>query len=281
MLDYVKELLLENKIELCGCVPLSECTVAKPHLLKRADITDGSAIVFAVPYFVDDREGATVSVYAAPKDYHLYFKELYESILPKLKKRFQNNKLALFADHSPINEVEAAAKCGLGVIGKHGLLITEKYSSFVFIASLITDAVIDSPACEIRVCEDCGLCKKHCPTSLSKSECLSAITQKKGELSDLEIELIKKYRTAWGCDICQMVCPHTKNAILKGTISSPVPFFSSDRLPFPTYADINNMSDEEFSERAFSWRGRAVILRNLKLLDDRRSDEGEEKRIGP
>lgn len=266
MLEYTKELLLENKIELCGCISLAECTVTKPHLLKHADIDSGSAIVFAVPYYVDDEGGSTVSVYAVPKDYHLYFKELSDSILPKLKKNFQNNKFVIYADHSPINEVEAAAKCGLGVIGKHGLLITEKYSSFVFIGSLITDAVIDSPPYEIRGCEDCGLCKIHCPSALSKSDCLSAITQKKGELSEYEVGLIKKHRTAWGCDICQKACPHTKKAISDGTITSPIPFFSSNRLPSPTYEDVINMSDAEFSQRAFSWRGRPAILRNLKLL---------------
>ncbi len=266
MLDYVKELLLENKIELCGCIPLSECTVKKPHLLQRAGINSGSAIVFTVPYYVDDGNGSTVSVYAAPKDYHLYFKELSDLLLPKLKEKFPNNNFVIYADHSPIGEVEAAAKCGLGVIGKHGLLITEKYSSFVFIGSLITDAVINSPSYEIRGCEDCGLCGSLCPASLSKSDCLSAITQKKGELSEYEIGLIKKHRTAWGCDICQKVCPHTKKAIANQTITSPIPFFSSNRLPSPTYEDIINMSDEEFSQRAFSWRGRAIILRNLKLL---------------
>ena len=119
---------------------------------------------------------------------------------------------------------------------------------------------------EIKSCEGCGLCKMKCPASLNKSECLSAITQKKGELTKQEEELIKAHRTAWGCDICQRVCPHTQKAIQNGTITSPVEFFKKDRMPSPTYEDIFNMCDREFSERAYSWRGRAVILRNLKLL---------------
>ena len=266
MLEYIRKLLLENRIELCGAIPLSECAILRPHLLTKAGISDGSVIVFAVPYYVDDGEGSPISIYAVPKDYHLYFKELSEYMIPRLNERFKGNKFAVFSDHSPINEVEAAAKCGLGTIGKHGLLITEKYSSFVFIGSLITDAVIDAPVSDIKLCENCGLCQKHCPASLSKNECLSAITQKKGELSKDEIALIREHRTAWGCDICQLACPHTKKAILRGTINSEIPFFLSNRLPFPTYEDIINMSDEEFSERAYSWRGRALILRNLKLL---------------
>ena len=152
------------------------------------------------------------------------------------------------------------------MIGMHGLLITEKYSSFVFIGSIITDMEVAGQSYEIKNCEGCALCKTKCPTSLNKSECLSAVTQKKGDLTQQEETLIKAHCTAWGCDICQRVCPHTKKAIKNGTISSPVEFFKRARLPSPTYEDIFNMSDREFSERAYSWRGRAVILRNLKLL---------------
>ena len=48
-------------------------------------------------------------------------------------------KFKVFADHSPIDEVHASCISGLGFIGDNGLLINEKYSSFVFLAECITN----------------------------------------------------------------------------------------------------------------------------------------------
>ena len=40
-------------------------------------------------------------------------------------------------------------------------------------------------------------------------------------------------------------------------------FFCTYRLPHLTVDMLDNMSDEFFEERAYAWRGRAVIRRNL------------------
>ena len=266
MINTLRPVLNENGIELVGAVSLGDCTITKPYLLEREGISEGTAFIFAAPYYTAEGDGS-VSAYAIPRDYHLFFLELFPKLISVLKMRFPENKFVCFADHSPIKEVEAAAKCGLGIIGKNGLLITEKYSSFVFLAALITDAKTNLSPRNISECEDCGLCKKACPSGLSKKECLSAITQKKGELSEQEEDLIKKYGTVWGCDICQRVCPHTKEAIATGTVYTPIDFFKKDRIPFPTYRIIQEMTDEEFSFRAYSWRGKDVLLRNLKLFE--------------
>ena len=268
MFNLVSALLRECGIELAGKISLEECKIIKPYLLERHGISSGTAIVIAAPYYADDND-SNISKYAVSKDYHIFYKELFERIIPKLQEAYPDNKFAGFADHSPIDEIEVAAKCGLGVIGKHGLLITEKYSSFVFIATLFTDALIECETHEIKRCESCGLCKKACPVLLDKSECLSARTQKKGELSESDIELMKKHGTVWGCDICQSVCPHTKKAIKCGSIYSPIPFFNEARTPLLTYDIIEKMSEEEFRCRAYSWRGRDVILRNLNATQEK------------
>ena len=99
-----------------------------------------------------------------------------------------------------------------------------------------------------------------------KVGCLSAVTQKKGELSADEVELIAYHKSAWGCDICQKVCPHTKKAIKNGTIYSKIPFFLEKRTPCLTYEVVEKMTEEDFKERAYSWRGKAPLLRNLEIL---------------
>ena len=267
MLNFVSAILYNEGIELCGALPLSECRILKPYLLEKAGISSGTAIVIAAPYLSDDGITPNISRYAISKDYHLFYKELFDRVIPQLQKEYPDNKFVGFADHSPIDEINAAAKCSLGVIGNHGLLITEKYSSFVFIATLFTDASLDSSFGEIVECENCGLCKKACPVALTKSDCLSARTQRKGELSDEDIALMKELSTVWGCDVCQLACPHTKKAFKDKSIYSPIEFFNSARTPRLTYDEIEKMSNEDFSERAYSWRGRDVILRNLKEIE--------------
>jgi epoxyqueuosine reductase QueG len=102
---------------------------------------------------------------------------------------------------------------------------------------------------------------------MDMTKCLSSITQKRGNLTDDEINEIKKYSCAWGCDICQNVCPHTQKAAQNGTIYTEVDFFKTQRTSYLTSNMIEEMNNEEFSERAYSWRGKKVILRNLTLLE--------------
>lgn len=267
MKNRIKELLAAEDILLFGVCPLSECNITRKYLLDRAGICGGSAILFAIPYFshASLSEGRNISAYAVCKDYHAYTERLFSRLKEKLEGEFPQNRFAFFADHSPIDERDAAVRCGIGFFGRNGLLISERYSSYMFIAEIITDAALepDSPAAKVR-CINCGRCLEACPMNADSSpECLSAITQKKGELSDFEVGLMKKYNTFWGCDICQEVCPYTKRATANGTIFSPIAYFSEGTTPHLTRAMIEGMTDEEFSQRAYSWRGRAVPLRNL------------------
>lgn len=269
MVDTIKKYLEEENIFTYGFRRIKECIINKKYLLERADINDGFVVIFAIPYYSKVNEGKNISSYAVPRDYHLFINELGARIIPKLKEKFKNTNFAMFADHSPIDERDCALKAGIGIMGKNGLIITEKYSSYVFLAELFVGAPLDdteSTATEIRLCENCGLCTKSCPAV--NGECLSAITQKKGLLTDAEKELIKAYG-AWGCDICSEVCPHTKKAIADGTIYSPIRFFNESLIPSLTKELVESMSDEEFKKRAYSWRGKETILRNLEIIEEK------------
>jgi hypothetical protein len=43
-------------------------------------------------------------------------------------------------------------------------------------------------------------------------------------------------------------------------------------IPVLTYDAVNAMSPEEFSQRAYSWRGKQTILRNLRIIDSNAED---------
>lgn len=266
---YIKNLLLQEKIDTFGAIKLSDCKIMREYKLKNAglDISDSLFVyIFAMPYYAKDVDDKNISMYAVPRDYHAYFNGLSKRLVTKLQENFPEYKFAAFTDNSPIDERHAAASAGLGVIGKNGLLITEKYSSFIFLGEIITNMPTQMYGkTEIKECIGCGKCTKACPMS-EIGECLSSLTQKKGALTDEEIKSIQKYGCAWGCDICQDTCPYTQKAIKNGTIYTPIDFFSENLTPKLDKDTILSMSDEEFSLRAYSWRKKETILRNLEIL---------------
>lgn len=266
MKNYILSLLAKEHISLCGAVPLSACRITRRYLLERAGIADGSVLCFAIPYYTASSAPANISRYARGRDYHVYVKQLSERLLPCLTRRYPEHRFALFADHSPIDERHAAVISGIGILGNNGLVITEDYSSYIFLAELVTDADIADAPREIGHCEGCGLCRAACPYHFEG--CLSELTQRKGELSEADKQALRAGGSAWGCDICSEVCPHTKAALRRGSIYSPIPFFAEEQLSWLTSAQLAAMSDERFALRAYSWRGRDVIMRNLKILED-------------
>lgn len=283
MLDTVRSLL---GVPACA-IPLSVCKPAKTYLLDRAGIpATGTAVLFAVPYLVTaDVSDPTrnLSLYAVPRDYHGYMKELEASVLPALVRCFPDRAFALFADHSPILEAEAAARAGLGVLGLNGLLITPDHGSFVFLGEIVTDAdytaVTGAPVpsfpSEPPLCEGCGACLAACPTGCrdgDRAGCLSALTQKKGELSPEEISAVLRGGLVWGCDACQLACPHNRR-VIRESKDTDIPYFRDDRLLRLDGATLDAMSDEAFTARAYAWRGRRVVSRNLSLFEGERQDD--------
>ncbi|MBQ8415579.1 MAG: epoxyqueuosine reductase [Clostridia bacterium] len=272
MFSFLSDFLEKKQIDCFAPLPLEACLLTKPYLLEKEGIDAGSVVMLAIPYYTPFCEDPTrnLSAYAVPRDYHLFFKDLFGEILTLLNKHFPKHRFAAFADHSPINEIDAAAKAGLGVIGKNGLLITEKYSSYVFLGEIITDAIIPAVSKEIRTCLDCGACRRACSMTEKGCPCLSSLTQKKGELNEAEKAWLRSHPLVWGCDTCQEVCPHTIQAKKNGTVYSPIPFFNEEPIGHLTGAVLEHLSDGEFSMRAYAWRGRKTIERNLELKEERK-----------
>lgn len=233
---------------------LIECR-AKSRLPENAE----SVIVACFPYLLPDSEyeGLNISKYAVVTDYHKVATERLGKAVLLLKEQFPGYEFSAFADNSPIPEVKAACLAGLGVRGMNSLLITEKYGSYVFIGEIVTNLKINFDDNEEKSCIKCGRCIKACPSSaikencFDKNVCLSEITQKKGGLSEAEIRLMRECGCVWGCDICQDICPMNKNAAvteIKEFLSSPVAHISEGC---------------SLDERAYEWRGRKVIERNI------------------
>lgn len=228
---------------------------------------DVKSVIVCIFSYNTDRVG-NISKYAFGKDYHLVISNKLKKFSAPLEAC--GYKCNVYADSWDLNERFLAVKAGLGFIGKNRLFISPEFGSFVFIGVVLTDCVLTpSKPCE-STCINCGKCVEACPGNalakdFDKNSCVSHITQKKGELSVFEQNLIKKSGYIWGCDICQDVCPYNKNAPL-----SEIAEFSYDKI---THLEIDeNMSNREFkrkySDRAFSWRGINPLKRNQKIIEN-------------
>lgn len=266
--DKIKEIFGRAGIEYFKALPYTEVKTVNTRLLNRLDFEPKSVLVFLVPYYAGECEN--LSVYSASVDYHIVIRELAGKIIRELGELYPEACFAAFGDHSPIDERAAALGAGLGMVGDNGLIITEKYGSYVFIGDILTDVPPDDigalSCSSYRECLHCGACRAACPTGILRGEsdiCLSAVTQKKGELTEYEAELMKRVGTVWGCDECQRVCPYNKACEL-----TPIKAYHEGRITRLTSELLRSMSDEEFEKRAFSWRGRAPLMRNLGIMEN-------------
>jgi epoxyqueuosine reductase len=243
---------------------LIDCA-ARKRLPERA----ASVITALFPYYSGDHRGANLSKYAMPRDYHIVVGKILATAQQNLAQAFPLYQFAAFCDASPMPEVEAARLAGLGVVGRNGLLISPEYGSFVFIGEIVTDMKLEPNECKNSGCSDCMACVKNCPTGaihgagIDKSRCLSAITQKKGRLTGEEEALIKRAGSIWGCDVCQNVCP--MNTGVKQTC---IEAFQTDLV---THIGSAEISDADFvsknRDRAFMWKGKAVLERNICIIE--------------
>ena len=270
----IKEIFAKEHITRVRVLPFSACRVTNARLYEREGFVPQSVLVFLIPYFAAAPDN--FSAYAAAEDYHFYAKDLYTRMKVLLSEAFPNGDFLGFADHSPIDERDAAIRAGLGIYGKNRLLISKEYGTYQFIGEFLSTLPPESfgevTLSPFTLCIGCGACLTACPTGILRgeaTECLSAITQKKGALTDTEKALMREVGTAWGCDECQKVCPYVKEAAHLGTLETDIPFFKQNLITHLDTRCVEEMSDEAFSRRAFAWRGRETVLRNTRILEEK------------
>lgn len=249
-------------------LPCLECR-AKQRIPQDA----ASVLVCLFPYYTGEHKERNISRYAMVTDYHMIAGEYLNRFCKALQEVFPQNQFEPFTDNSPIREVSAAFHAGLGRRGKNGLILHPKYGSYVFIGEVVTDLVLqpDQPL-NPGECIGCGKCQNVCPQGALQSDgsvclerCRSHITQKKGELTDWEIGQIQDGGLIWGCDICNDVCPMNQEA----KVLTPVPEFLES-----TVAVLDaQIAERLLKTRAYNYRGKKTILRNIQLLEGANEDD--------
>ncbi|MEG2789851.1 MAG: tRNA epoxyqueuosine(34) reductase QueG [Romboutsia sp.] len=231
-----------------------------------------SIIVCAFPYYSGSEEIGNLSKYCYGEDYHIVIKEILQKICNHLTDNIEKFEYKYFTDNGPLVDRHLAYLSGIGYFGINNNIITDEYGSYVFIGYIINNYEfhIDEPL--PKTCIKCGKCVKYCPGNallgnfeMNPKRCLSYITQKKGELTKEEIRILKSEKKVFGCDICQDVCPHNKNIPITN-----IKEFKENIMTNLEYKEINSISNKEFKRRygnkAFSWRGKNIIKRNIELI---------------
>ncbi|MDP4133805.1 MAG: DUF1730 domain-containing protein [Bacillota bacterium] len=223
-----------------------------------------TAVCCLFPYYMDEAN-SNLSVYARGTDYHLVVLE----ILKKIMEPFDKNATYHIDKGEPFDQA-VAYKSGLGFMGKNHLLINKNLGSWCFIGYALTDLDITPDKPLELSCSACNACIEACPgKALAEDKfftenCASYISQKKGQLSEEETDILLKSGLAFGCDICQKVCPHNTNA------ETALKEFKENRVLNIQLSKLSDLSNKEFKEnfkdKAFAWRGKEVLIRNLKKL---------------
>ncbi|HEX7708757.1 MAG TPA: tRNA epoxyqueuosine(34) reductase QueG [Thermoanaerobaculia bacterium] len=175
-----------------------------------------SVVVILVPYSPnrpDAPDGALshhLSRYALGDDYH----DVLERILRKFEAALDGIRTWRYVDTGPLSDRSLAAQAGLGWIGKNGMLIHEEDGSYFFIGTLLTSLENDIDATLVSDrCGTCTRCLDACPTdailpdrTIDSALCISHATiEQRGPLDEAVAERLTG--NAFGCDICQEVCP--------------------------------------------------------------------------
>lgn len=185
-----------------------------------------SVIVVMMNYYPAEKqpiEAPKISKYAYSKmDYHTVLKnkllELEKQIIDKYGEAcFHPSQQHLFVDSAPVLERRWGQKAGLGWIGRNKMLIHPYYGSYFFLGELFVNIELEYDAPQRNRCGTCRKCIEACPTKaltetdgLNSNRCISYQTiENKGEIT-LEIRQ-KLSGYAYGCDICNDVCPWNKS----------------------------------------------------------------------
>lgn len=194
-------------------------------------------------------------------------------------------------DSAPLMEREYAARAGLGWVGKHANLIDWAQGSWLFIAELLVELVLDydaprpparhawsvteparepgrQPLAMMESCGSCTACIDACPTgaivadkTVDARRCISYLT------IELRGPIPQEWRRGigdwiFGCDICQAVCPWNREA----PVSADAALTGDPSAAAPDLVALLRLDEAGFRERfrhtALARPRRRGLLRN-------------------
>jgi len=252
------------------------------HFEKRIDPTKlvpGAKSVISLLYNYAtyqkqvDPTAPRVSKYAYGKDYHQVIKKKLKSLLENLRTQVGAVEGRCFVDSAPVLERDWAQRSGLGWVGKNTMLIHPRAGSYYFVAELIIDLELAPDGAIKDYCGTCRRCIDACPTdaigrngyTLDAGKCISYLTiELRDEIPDQFVGKMANW--AFGCDICQEVCPWNRFA----SQHEEIEFEPDPRMLEMEKSDWHEITKEIFTdlfkESAIQRARFKGLLRNLHFL---------------
>lgn len=234
-----------------------------------------SVISLAYNYHTEPRqqdpEAPKLSTYAYGRDYHKVLRKRLKPLMAFIGEQFGEVALRAFVDSAPVLEKAWAEKAGIGWRGKHTNVIRQGSGSWFFLCELITDLELEPDPPATDHCGTCRRCIDACPTDaitpygVDGSRCISYLTIELKEAIPEEFAG-KMEGWAFGCDICQEVCPWNRFA---------TPHDEPEFEPRPGLMDLSADEWHGMTEVVFDrlFEGSAVkrakyggLMRNLRIL---------------
>jgi epoxyqueuosine reductase len=279
--EYVKAQAAAVGFDLCGIAPadsfpelgfltdwLNRGYAGEMHYMhrsaeRRTDVRSvmtsaRSVISLGIVYNADrpystenaDPGQASIARYAWGDDYHSIVEKRLELLVERIRLAGGDGLEArAYVDTGPVQERVYAQYAGLGWIGKNTCVINETLGSWIFLAEIITNLALEPDAPALDQCGTCTLCLEACPTGalvapgvLDSTRCLSYLTiELKGSVPAEQRDAVGEH--AYGCDICQEVCPW--NLSPSTGITHDHPWQPRPGLDAPRLVDLWRQSDGE------------------------------------
>lgn len=232
-----------------------------------------SVLVGAVSYshrFSQESPGqGYISPFAWAPDYHKLVSGKLEELAAYICQLRPETEYVIQVDSGPGCERLYALAAGVGWQGKNNFIIVPGVGSFVWLGLLTTNLPLAADSPLASQCGHCRRCLEACPTQaytddydFDHTRCLAYWLTEKGPLSLGQRESLGRHQLIYGCDYCQLACPHN---------SAPDP-----GKDWPEVSTMLDMTPREFAayfkDTAALWRGSAVLRRNLVLVAAVRPD---------
>lgn len=185
---------------------------------KRMDprllVPGAKSVICCVSAYPPPDSNSQIAAYARTRDYHKDIKEMLFNLRERLG---IDGKLC--CDTVPISDKHWAARAGLGWIGRHTLLITERWGSWVNLGEIVTTEECfeySEKTNHSDFCVRCGRCVSACPNHalapegspmMDVTRCTAYYTTHNPR--PLPPDLDTRGYTL-GCDLCQLACPFNK-----------------------------------------------------------------------
>jgi epoxyqueuosine reductase len=198
---------------------------------------------------LEEKSLGSISVYARNRDYHEIIKGKLKELAGLLARR-SGAEVKVFVDTAPLMEKPLAEAAGLGWQGKHTVLVSREYGSWLFLGAIVTAAELPVDKSHTQSCGSCTRCLDICPTNafpapfqLDSRRCLAYLTVEHKSQIPLEFRQAMGNRI-YGCDDCLAVCPWNKFA----SVSREAKLRARDDLERPRLADLVQLDDDGFRQ---------------------------------